>query len=1017
MPKIKIWSEKEIDLYDNPPIFNAYHREQFFNLPAKLQKRVASFYSIDNKIGFHVMYAYFKARRRFFTVQSFRQADIQFLCQRFGLLFYGADRLTYNRKTYNRHRTIILQHFGYAPFKLRQYHPLIMEWIQIPLQSFDRLHLMLGVILEQLEYRHIEQPSYYMLQTILTLAVQKRNRKLHQKVEQLLKPEQKTVLDALLLRVDKEAQTSKYVFTDLKKLIRKANPKSIRINIEKYNILWQVYEQTQSLIAALKLNDAAIRYFGELVIKYKSNQITRRSFGDKYLLLIGFTVFQIRQFEDQLTDILLSVCNSAISAAKNEYKAYLFDNRIEQQQKNKQLKQTLQNKEELISHIKNIAWQPNEVAQPAQKIVKIQELLPLVSPTSENEAQQEEQTQPKDIFLDYLEKQSISLQKKASPIVKTIHFDPKTSPEKLTKAIEYFQKKQGKITTNAPYDFLADAEQKALWHENGKLKTSLYKILLFRAMHYGIKSGRLNLKYSYRYKAFDQYLIEQKYWNDNKNNLLEKANLSHLKSWKSTLEELKPLIHKHFCQTNDNIIQGKNPYFNLPKNGKYHVKTPKVEKEQTPSSHTIFPSQKLIPLTEILATIDQITGYLGDFKHYQRYFKKQRPNNSVFFAAIMAYGCNIGVETMAGTARGIAAAELENIAHWYFDLENIKKATDTINIFVSRLELPNRIKKHQDQLHTSSDGQKLRVASDKTIDAVYSFKYFGSGKGITAYGHIDERSVHFHSTIFTTGREAIYVVDGLLHNEAIRSTMHSTDTHGYTEAIFGLMHLLGFEFAPRIAKLFKQQLYSFEKIETYRSKGYSVLPSGYINEELIEENWDAILRLVTSIKSKYCTAAQIFKRLNSYSRQHPVYKALKEYGRIIKTIYILRYINAVELRQVIQKQLNMIELSNRLSDAVSIGNGGELVFLTHREQLIADACKNLIKSAIVCWNYLFTTRYIQSLSTTEEKNDFIEKMKSGTMMVWRHIYFNGIFDFSDEKLTDSFNLINSPDFNLFREKI
>jgi hypothetical protein len=40
-----------------------------------------------------------------------------------------------------------------------------------------------------------------------------------------------------------------------------------------------------------------------------------------------------------------------------------------------------------------------------------------------------------------------------------------------------------------------------------------------------------------------------------------------------------------------------------------------------------------------------------------------------------------------------------------------------------------------------------------------------------------------------------------LHNEAIRSTMHSTDTHGYTEAVFGLMSLLGFDFAPRIAKL------------------------------------------------------------------------------------------------------------------------------------------------------------------------------------------------------------------------
>lgn len=739
---------------------------------------------------------------------------------------------------------------------------------------------------------------------------------------------------------------------------------------------------------------------------------------------MGFTAFQIRQFEDQLTDILLSGCGSAFSTARNQHKTYLFDNRIEltieQQQKNKQLEQVLKSKDQLIEDIKNVAWQPEQMMQAAEKIKKIQGLLPFIVESQEEElptdqAPVETHLEKKQLFLDALENQSVSLQKQASPIVKILHFNPKTSPEKLINAIDNFQKKQGKITANAPCDFLPEEEQLALINEQGKFRISLYKILLFRAIHYSIKSGRLNLQYSYRYKAFDDYLIEQLYWKNNEDTLLEKAKLSHLKSWDKVCQKVKASVHQHFCSTNDNIINGKNPYFKLPKNGKYHVKTPKVEKEKKESAHSIFPSKKIIPLTEILATINQITGYLKDFKHYQSHFKKQRPDDRAFLATIMAYGSNIGVETMAGTARSVAASELENIANWYFELENIKKATDTINIFTAQLELANRMKQQQDQLHTSSDGQKIRVASDHTIDGVYSFKYFGSRKGVTSYGFIDERDIHFDSTVFTSGREAIYVVDGLLHNEAIRSTRHSTDTHGYTEAVFGLMSLLGFDFAPRIAKLYKQQLYSFKKIGTYQSKDYSVLPTGYINTDLIKDNWNAILRLITSIKLKHCTAAQIFKRLNSYSRQHPVYQALKEYGKVIKTIYILRYIDSVKLRQAIQRQLNIIELSNRLSDAVSVGNGGEIIFLTHREQLIANACKNLIKSALVCWNYLYATKHIQSLSSDKEKTAFIDKMKSGTMMIWRHIYFNGIYDFSNEKLADSFNLVNFQNFNLFND--
>ena len=91
----------------------------------------------------------------------------------------------------------------------------------------------------------------------------------------------------------------------LKKLIRKDNAKSVRSNIEKHKLIWQIYERTSSLLPELNLNEAAIRYFGELVIKYKSNQLVRRSKADKYLLLLGFTAFQIDKFIEIVDNYLL----------------------------------------------------------------------------------------------------------------------------------------------------------------------------------------------------------------------------------------------------------------------------------------------------------------------------------------------------------------------------------------------------------------------------------------------------------------------------------------------------------------------------------------------------------------------------------------------------------------------------------------------------------------------------------------------------------------------------------------
>ena len=116
--------------------------------------------------------------------------------------------------------------------------------------------------------------------------------------------------------------------------------------------------------------------------------------------------------------------------------------------------------------------------------------------------------------------------------------------------------------------------------------------------------------------------------------------------------------------------------------------------------------------------------------------------------------------------------------------------------------------------------------------------------------------------------------------------------------------------------------------------------------DLIEENWDDILRLIATIKLKEVTASELFRRLNSYSKQHALYRALKAFGKIIKSHFILRYIDDVELRQAIERQLNRIEQAHHFTRAVSVGNPREFIPAEKQEQEIAEGCKRLIKSCI-----------------------------------------------------------------------
>jgi len=64
------------------------------------------------------------------------------------------------------------------------------------------------------------------------------------------------------------------------------------------------------------------------------------------------------------------------------------------------------------------------------------------------------------------------------------------------------------------------------------------------------------------------------------------------------------------------------------------------------------------------------------------------------------------------------------------------------------LELPNLSRRSPDRLHTSSDGQKFEVRVD-SLNANYSYKYFGKGQGVSVYTFRDERDLLWYSTVFS----------------------------------------------------------------------------------------------------------------------------------------------------------------------------------------------------------------------------------------------------------------------------
>jgi TnpA family transposase len=184
-----------------------------------------------------------------------------------------------------------------------------------------------------------------------------------------------------------------------------------------------------------------------------------------------------------------------------------------------------------------------------------------------------------------------------------------------------------------------------------------------------------------------------------------------------------------------------------------------------------------------------------------------------------------------------------------------------------------------------------------------------------------------------------------------------------------------------------------------------VLPSRTINSTIIRERWDDILRFMVTIKLKETSASCLFKRLSSYAKDHPLYRAIKEFGRIIKTQFILTYIDDVELRQHIEKQLNRVELSNKFSKAVFFDRNCEFTVATREEQEIVTACKTLIQNSIILWNYLYLSQLLISTKKAKDKSALLGTIKNGSLITWQHVNMRGEYDFTKAANHAKFDMV------------
>ena len=139
-----------------------------------------------------------------------------------------------------------------------------------------------------------------------------------------------------------------------------------------------------------------------------------------------------------------------------------------------------------------------------------------------------------------------------------------------------------------------------------------------------------------------------------------------------------------------------------------------------------------------------------------------------------------------------------------------------------------------------------------------------------------------------------------------------------------------------------------------------------INVDLIRAHWSEILRVVASIRTGTVTASLIMRQLASYPRQNGVATALRELGRLERTLFMLDWIDEPELRRTTGQELNKGEARHSLARAVFIHRLGEIRDRTYENQQHRASGLNLLVTAIILWNTRYLERAVATLRQVEE---------------------------------------------------
>jgi TnpA family transposase len=933
-------TEAERNRFQNfPADVSEADRTAFFTLSDDDRRLVESKHGDQNRLGCALLVC--TLRWLGFVPDNLGRAPLTvlvYLARQLNVENAISDRYGRRERTRRDHFAEVAAHLGFRRATPDDWR-IFRDWLGDRALEHDRPLTLMSLLCERLFSLKVIRPGITRLERLTAVARRDAEQRTWRDTRALMTDELKTRLDALL---DTDTQVRQTQLTWLRTGAVSATPSAILDSLKKIRLLREFGVDGWSMDA---FHPNRLKFLAQLGRKTTAHSLRRMPPERRYPILVGFLHQSLRETIDETLDLYDRCLWEAHARAGRELEVL-----------RKAAARTTNETVRLFQVLGRIVLDPNitdaEVRRAVYRLIPAERLRIAVKECADIERP------PDDSHFDLLNLRYGYLRQFTPRFLNTFDWQNAGAGESLTVALQtlnrMWEEGHRNLPDDAPRGFIPEKWTAHVINESGAINRRYYELCALWELRGALRAGNVWVAGSRRYADPSGFLIPPCHWDSLRTEACRMldAPVDFGPRLEVRIKEIQAA-----AMDLDKLLGGQGPV-SLDDEDRL-VLSPFEAEARSPDAQTLerLVSERLpqVDLPALLIEVDGWVGFSRRLTHAGNNSCCKKDDLPLLYGALLSQSGNFGSARMAQMS-DFSPHQLAWTTAWHLREDTLREAVNELVDFHHRLPLTRH---WGGGTLSSSDGQRFPVAV-KSLTATPLPRYFGHGRGVTFYTWTsDQHSQYGTKVIPATMRDATVVLDEILDNETdLPIATHTTDTAGYTELVFALFDLLGLQFAPRIRDLGSQKLYRIGDVAGNRVRP---LLKGKINTDLIVKHWDELLRLAGSLKLGWTTSSLLLTRMHAAPRQNSLVKALQEYGRLAKTLFILRYLGSEDLRRRIHGQLNKGEALHSLRRYLFAANEGHVRKPYPDDQLNQATCLTLVTNAVIVWNTVYMSAVLEHM--------------------------------------------------------